>query len=182
MSSALWCRRASTGNQELTPGQQKPQKRNCARGKKNGRKERLTPTDLRVIPVQRRKADTLPVPGHRTLRADVEKLDHMLDLTGEIVIAQGRLRRLIQKLGTEQGRAMLEMHREAERLYMDLQSEVMSIRMVPVGPLFRQLVRSVRDLARSHGKMARLEVVGGDVESGYDRARAIEGSAAAPGA
>jgi len=36
--------------------------------------------------------------------------------------------------------------------------------MVPVGPLFRQFVRSVRDLARSHGKLARLEVVGGEVE------------------
>jgi len=88
----------------------------------------------------------------------------MLNLTGELVIAQGRLRRMIEKLGTEQGRAILEMHREAERLYMDLQSEVMSIRMVPVGPLFRQFVRSVRDLAKSHGKLARLEVVGGDVE------------------
>jgi two-component system, chemotaxis family, sensor kinase CheA len=87
-----------------------------------------------------------------------------LNLTGEIVIAQGRLRQMIEKLGTEQGRAILEMHREAERLYMDLQSEVMSIRMVPVGPLFRQFVRSVRDLAKSHGKLARLEVVGGDVE------------------
>jgi two-component system chemotaxis sensor kinase CheA len=56
------------------------------------------------------------------------------------------------------------MHREAERLYTDLQSEVMSIRMVPVGPLFRQFVRPVRDLAKSHGKLARLEVAGGDVE------------------
>ena len=110
------------------------------------------------------KVDTLPSAGHRTLRADVDKLDHMLNLTGEIVIAQGRLRQMIEKLGSEQGRAILEMHREAERLYMDLQSEVMSIRMVPVGPLFRQFVRSVRDLAKSHGKLARLEVVGGDVE------------------
>jgi two-component system chemotaxis sensor kinase CheA len=110
------------------------------------------------------KAEVLPSAGNRTLRADVAKLDHMLNLTGEIVIAQGRLRRMIENLGTEQGRAILEMHREAERLYMDLQSEVMSIRMVPVGPLFRQFVRSVRDLAKSHGKLARLEVVGGDVE------------------
>jgi two-component system chemotaxis sensor kinase CheA len=47
---------------------------------------------------------------------------------------------------------------------MDLQSEVMSIRMVPVGPLFRQFVRSVRDLGKNHGKLARLEVVGGDTE------------------
>jgi two-component system chemotaxis sensor kinase CheA len=110
------------------------------------------------------KIDTLPGATHRTLRADVNKLDHMLNLTGEIVIAQGRLRQMIEKLGTEEGRAIVEMHREAERLYMDLQSEVMSIRMVPVGPLFRQFVRSVRDMAKSHGKLARLEVVGADVE------------------
>ncbi len=110
------------------------------------------------------KVDTLPGAGPRTLRADVAKLDHMLNLTGEIVIAQGRLRQMIEKLGTEQGRAILEMHREAERLYMDLQGEVMSIRMVQIGPLFRQFVRSVRDLAKSHGKLARLEVVGEDVE------------------
>jgi two-component system, chemotaxis family, sensor kinase CheA len=84
----------------------------------------------------------LPGASHRTLRADVDKLDHMLNLTGEIVIAQGRLRQMIEKLGSEQGRAILDMHREAERLYMDLQSEVMSIRMVPIGPLFRQFVRS----------------------------------------
>jgi two-component system, chemotaxis family, sensor kinase CheA len=110
------------------------------------------------------KVDALPGSSHRTLRADVDKLDHMLNLTGEIVIAQGRLRQMIEKLGTEQGPAILEMHREAERLYMDLQSEVMSIRMVPIGPLFRQFVRSVRDLAKSHGKLARLEVAGEDVE------------------
>jgi two-component system, chemotaxis family, sensor kinase CheA len=110
------------------------------------------------------KIEALPSASHRTLRADVEKLDHMLNLTGEIVIAQGRLRRMIENLGTEQGSAILEMHRDAERLYMDLQSEVMSIRMVPIGPLFRQFIRSVRDMAKSHGKLARLEVIGGDVE------------------
>ncbi len=110
------------------------------------------------------KVDTLPSSNHRTLRADVDRLDHMLNLVGELVIAQGRLRQMIEKLGSEQGRPILEMHREAERLYLDLQSEVMSIRMVQVGPLFRQFVRSVRDLATSHGKLARLEVVGGDVE------------------
>ena len=110
------------------------------------------------------KIEALPSASHRTLRADVEQLDHMLNLTCEIVIAQGRLRRMIENLGTEQGSAILEMHRDAERLYMDLQSEVMSIRMVPIGPLFRQFIRSVRDMAKSHGKLARLEVIGGDVE------------------
>jgi two-component system, chemotaxis family, sensor kinase CheA len=154
---------ATTGPRELTTGQQNLIKKIAREVEKRAKKDATTsgaPGESSAAA----KVDTLPGAGHRTLRADVDKLDHMLNLTGEIVIAQGRLRQMIEKLGTEQGRAILEMHREAERLYMDLQSEVMSIRMVPIGPLFRQFVRSVRDLAKSHGKLARLEVVGEDVE------------------
>jgi two-component system, chemotaxis family, sensor kinase CheA len=154
---------ATTGSHELTAGQQNLIKKIAREVEKRAKKDAATggtPGESSAAA----KVDTLPGAGHRTLRADVDKLDHMLNLTGEIVIAQGRLRQMIEKLGTEQGRAILEMHREAERLYMDLQSEVMSIRMVPIGPLFRQFVRSVRDLAKSHGKLARLEVVGADVE------------------
>jgi len=154
---------AKAGPRELTAKQQKIRKEIAQEVEKRS-KRILATNGAPGESSSTAKMDTLPGASPRTLRADVDKLDHMLNLTGEIVIAQGRLRQMIEKLGTEQGRALLEMHREAERLYMDLQSEVMSIRMVPIGPLFRQFVRSVRDLARSHGKMARLEVVGGDVE------------------
>ncbi len=154
---------AAAGPHELSSGQQDLRKE-IAREVEKRSKRVVTASGEPGESGSAVKAETLPGAGHRTLRADVDKLDHMLNLTGEIVVAQGRLRQMIEKLGTEQGRAILEMHREAERLYMDLQSEVMSIRMVPIGPLFRQFVRSVRDLARSHGKLARLEVVGGDVE------------------
>lgn len=100
----------------------------------------------------------------RTLRADIGRLDQMLNLTGEIVVAQGRLRNMLEKLGAEQRGEILEVHQEVERLYMDLQREVMSIRMVPMDPIFRQLRRSVRDISAAHGKVARLEASGGDVE------------------
>jgi two-component system, chemotaxis family, sensor kinase CheA len=153
---------AKAGSQPLTAKQQKIRKEIAQEVEKRS-KRILSPSGARESS-SAAKIDTLPGASPRTLRADVDKLDHMLDLTGEIVIAQGRIRQMIEKLSTEQGRTLLEMHREAERLYMDLQNEVMSIRMVPVGPLFRQYVRSVRDLARSHGKMVRLEVIGGDVE------------------
>jgi two-component system, chemotaxis family, sensor kinase CheA len=154
-------RTASPGSGELTPAQQKLRKEIAREVGK--RSKTVAPAGASGESGSTGRADLPPGTSHRTLRADVDRLDHMLDLTGEIVIAQGRLRQMIEKLGTEQGRAILEMHREAERLYLDLQNEVMKIRMVPVGPLFRQFVRSVRDLARSHGKLARLEVVGGDV-------------------
>ena len=101
--------------------------------------------------------------ARRTLRVDIDKLDHMLDLTGEIAIAQGRLRRMIEGLPAQQS-GIREVQLEAERLYMDLQEQVMRIRMVPLEPLFRQFVRSVRDIASGHNKQARLEVIGGDVE------------------
>jgi two-component system chemotaxis sensor kinase CheA len=154
---------AAAGPPELTPGQQKLRKE-IAREVGKRVKRVMTASEANEESSSAVKVDVLPGTSHRTLRADVDKLDHMLNLTGELVIAQTRLRQMIEKLDAEQGRAILEMHREAERLYMDLQSEVMSIRMVPVGPLFRQFVRPVRDLAKSHGKLARLEVVGGDVE------------------
>jgi two-component system chemotaxis sensor kinase CheA len=101
---------------------------------------------------------------NRTLRVDIEKLDRMLNLTGEIAIAQGRLRRTIEELKNDAGRKLLELHRETETLQKNLQEQVMGVRLVPVGPLFQQFARSVRDISQSHSKLARLEIVGGDVE------------------
>ena len=101
---------------------------------------------------------------NRTLRVDIEKLDQMLSLTGEIAIAQGRLRRMIDELKTDSGRKLLEVQREIESLQKDLQEQVMGVRLVPVGPLFQQFARSVRDMSQSHEKLARLEIVGADVE------------------
>lgn len=104
------------------------------------------------------------VTRNRTLRVDIEKLDQMLNLTGEIAIAQGRLRRAVEEIGTEAGRKLLEVHREIESLQKSLQEQVMGVRLVPVGPLFQQFTRSVRDLSHSQNKLARLEIVGADVE------------------
>jgi two-component system, chemotaxis family, sensor kinase CheA len=101
---------------------------------------------------------------NRTLRVDIEKLDQMLSLTGEIAIAQGRLRRMIDELKTDSGRKLLDVQREIESLQKDLQEQVMGVRLVPVGPLFQQFARSVRDMSQSHEKLARLEIVGAEVE------------------
>jgi two-component system chemotaxis sensor kinase CheA len=108
------------------------------------------------------KSET-PAAG-RTLRADIGKLDKILNLTGEIVVAQGRLRNMLERVSKEHRTELVEVHHDVERLYMDLQREVMSIRMVPIDPIFRQLRRSVHDISAANGKVARLETVGGDVE------------------
>jgi two-component system chemotaxis sensor kinase CheA len=99
----------------------------------------------------------------RTLRINLETLDRMLDLTGEIAIAQGSLQRMLHELEAK-GSNPLEVHGEIGRLFAQLQELVMKVRMVPVQPLFQQFYRHVHDLAQKHGKMARLVIEGGDVE------------------
>src|SRR5258708_8359492 len=102
----------------------------------------------------------------QNLRVDVGKLDRMLNLTVEFAIAQGRQRRILEdKFGlVASGREVLESHHGLEALFLQLQELVMKIRMVPVGPTFHRFARSVRDTARKSGKLARMLVVGEDVE------------------
>lgn len=103
-------------------------------------------------------------PGRpRTLRIDIRTLDRMLDLVGEIAIADGRLRQSLERR-TETIDDALDVHGEVARLFGDLQELILNVRMVPVGPSFRPYVRMVRDIARSLGKAARLEIEGEDVE------------------
>jgi len=99
-----------------------------------------------------------------TLRVDVAKLDRMLNLTGEIAIARGRVAQMMAGLPAHLGQEILEAHRDAERLQMELQEQVMKARMVPVGPFFRQYARTVRDVARGHGKAVQLVIEGDEVE------------------
>ncbi len=102
----------------------------------------------------------------QNLRVDVGKLDRMLNLTVEFAIAQGRQRRMLEeRFGpVANGREILESHHGLEALFLELQELVMKIRMVPVGPTFHRLARSVRDTARKSGKLARMLVVGEEVE------------------
>lgn len=110
------------------------------------------------------KAESSTRSAERTIRAGIDKLDRMLNLTGEIVIAQGRLHRLIERIDSELKQEIAEVQAESERLFRDLQDEIMGVRMVPIGTMLRQAVRSVRDLANTHSKLARVELTGGDVE------------------
>jgi two-component system, chemotaxis family, sensor kinase CheA len=100
----------------------------------------------------------------QTLRVDVGKLDRLLTLTGEIAIARGRIRQMLARDGLHRLEEIREAHRESDRLYVDLQELVMKARMVPLGPTFRQHIRTVRDVSTSQGKSVRLTILGADVE------------------
>ena len=99
----------------------------------------------------------------RSLRVGLGKLNRLLDITGEISIARGRLAQMLSD-PTRTRAAILESMEDADLLHRELQELVMKLRMVPIGPTFRSYRRTVRDLARAHGKVARLVLDGEDVE------------------
>ena len=97
-----------------------------------------------------------------SLRVDLSTLDHLLDLSGEIEIARGRVAELIGDPSVSRS-VIVEAQGEVGRLHVEMQEVVMKLRMVPVGRVFRQLHRTVRDIARSVGKAAELSIEGEDV-------------------
>jgi two-component system, chemotaxis family, sensor kinase CheA len=113
--------------------------------------------------VERREEWPARLERAETVRVEVRKLDRMLNLAGEIAVAHGRLRQVLETPMHHVAEAF-EAQSQLERLSMSLQEQIMKARMVPLGPIFRQYVRMVRDIAQSSGKTARLSIVGEDVE------------------
>jgi two-component system chemotaxis sensor kinase CheA len=98
----------------------------------------------------------------RSLRVDLQRLDRVIDLLGEIIIARARLDALLAG-GGDSGQAH-EAHRDADRLHAELRDQLMDLRMVPLAPTLRGYERSVRDVAASTGKTAALTVEAEGVE------------------
>ena len=99
-----------------------------------------------------------------TIRVDTGKLDNLLNLLGEIVIGQSSLSGLAEELDDEKGFQLKNVIFALDRTTREFQEQIMSIRMVPIGPTFEQFRRFVRDSAHAIGKDIRLTIEGGDTE------------------
>jgi len=99
----------------------------------------------------------------RSVKVDTAKLDFLVDMAGEMVIAQSMLRHH-PELAALRSPAALRNLAQLARITGDMQKSAMSMRMVRVGGLFQKMSRLVRDLARKTGKQAELEALGGDTE------------------
>ena len=98
------------------------------------------------------------------VRVDLKRLDHLMNLVGELVINKIRL----NKLGEEIANApLLETLAQTARITDELQSEMMQARLIPLDSIFNRLPRTVRDLAILEEKEINLEIEGGEI--GLDR-------------
>lgn len=103
------------------------------------------------------------------LRVDITRIDKVMDLAGEIVLARNRLLNLATKLeNTYSGDDNVESLNETigflDRVTSDLQLAVMRMRMQPIQKVFSKFPRMVRDLSRNLGKDIDLEIYGEDTE------------------
>jgi two-component system chemotaxis sensor kinase CheA len=99
--------------------------------------------------------------GGQSVRVDIDKLDTLLNLVGELVINKTRL----EQIGlTHRLTDLVETIEQMDRVTTDLQTVVMKVRMVPVGQVFNRFPRMVRDLSRELNKEINLIVQGEETE------------------
>src|SRR5208283_1860924 len=114
-------------------------------------------------------AATAASAGENILRVDAERIDTVLNLVGELILAKSMLQQTLVKFSARFPKDGLcaqfsdAMALQA-RVLSDLQRSVMKIRMVPVDQLFRRFPRTVRDVARQSGKQVELVVRGEDTD------------------
>jgi len=117
---------------------------------------------------QARIAKLAPSGGQRahlqaaaSLRVDAARLDSVVNMAGELVILQSRLRQAVKANDIEAAAAVDE---DLERLTDAMRDVALGLRMLPIGTVFSQFTRLVRDLSGSLGKEVEFEALGGDTE------------------
>ena len=105
----------------------------------------------------------------QTIRVDVKRLDQLMNLIGELVLAKNRLIKIYNDVEERyEGEKFLdELNQVVSSISIvttDLQIAVMKTRMLPIGKVFNKFPRLVRDLSRELGKKVRLIIEGEDTE------------------
>jgi two-component system, chemotaxis family, sensor kinase CheA len=106
-----------------------------------------------------------------TLRVDIERLDQLMNLAGQLAIGKARITQVSDKLKKAVAEKDYLVARDGvgdlyetihmlDRVSDGIQQGVMNMRMLPIGPLFSRFHRVIRDLTRANGKEIRLDISG----------------------
>jgi two-component system chemotaxis sensor kinase CheA len=109
-------------------------------------------------------------PASRALRVDEGKIDALIGLAGELIVAKNGIAHLVKRLQDEVGdhelaRVVRREHDAIERLTGEMHAAILQLRMVPVAQVFRSFPRLVRDMSHRLEKNVRLVTVGETTES-----------------
>ncbi len=110
-----------------------------------------------------------PAQVEQTIRVDVKRLDHLMNLIGELVLAKNRLIKINDDVEERyEGEEFLEELNQVVSIVSlvttDLQIAVMKTRMLPIGKVFNKFPRMIRDLSRELNKKIELVISGEETE------------------
>jgi two-component system, chemotaxis family, sensor kinase CheA len=102
----------------------------------------------------------------RTVRVDISRLDHVMNIVGELIIDKTQLESATRAAAANRqlSQDLAKITRDLDRRLSDLQRSVIEIRMVPVGQIYAKLSRTVRKVARELNKEIELVLRGEDTE------------------
>ncbi|MEK5231150.1 chemotaxis protein CheA [Lysinibacillus sp. FSL K6-0232] len=113
-----------------------------------------------AAPAKADKNHHAPV-GNKTIRVNIERLDILMNLFEELVIDRGRL----QSISSEVNHGELnETVERMSRVMGDLQTIILTMRMVPVETVFNRFPKMIRQLSRDLNKKINLEIIGAETE------------------
>ena len=101
--------------------------------------------------------------GTMAVKVDTAKLDYLVDMAGEMVIAETLVRHDPELAVAKSSRLQRNLA-QLTRITAELQKTAMAMRLVPIGPLFHRMARLVRDLARQFGKSVDMVTEGDEIE------------------
>ncbi len=131
--------------------------------------ERRAPTEPeQVLKKIKRKEDRDAVEnaviGKSSIRVDLERIDQLVNLVGEMVIAQSMLQEQVRWLPAEAGGKVTEGVENLTRHMRDLQESVMAVRAQQIKSVFTRMPRIIREVSNACGKDVRLTTFGEETE------------------
>jgi two-component system chemotaxis sensor kinase CheA len=100
----------------------------------------------------------------RSVKIDINRLDRLMNMVGELLINKMRLQQIARLQNLPELNKVMKL---VDRLTEDIQNEVTEARMVPIGNIFNRFPRMVRDLANKENKKITFSIEGQDIE--FDR-------------
>ncbi len=149
---------------EIMEENQKKEKEQPSSKPKDFQKKKIQPKE-NTAPIKKSSSSTL----EQTIRVEVKRLDHLMNLIGELVLGKNRLLKIYDDVEERyEGEKFLEELNQVvssvSLVTTDLQIAVMKTRMLPVAKVFNKFPRMVRDLSRELHKNIDLKISGEETE------------------
>jgi len=134
----------------------------------------LDRADETADPTKAGRSAVAKPPTATTARVDLDKIDRVVNLVGELVIAQAQLGQVVQELSEDANGRLFQILEEVVHHTRELKDSVMSMRAQPVGSVFQRMPRLIRELATSvlHISAGNLTRYPGDYQYYLEKTRA----------